>query len=80
VPKKVNAYVPPVKLNDTLFDSVVIAEMTVMATDPVLITLITGVPVDAYPPDPVKTVPVPFNDIVFVPYANVPVNPVMVNA
>jgi hypothetical protein len=46
-----------------------------MAVAPVLVTLITGVPVTLYVVAPVNIVPVLFKEIVLVPNANVPVNP-----
>jgi hypothetical protein len=39
----------------------------------------TGVPLTLYVVPPVKIVPVLFNEMVLVPYANVPVKPVMVS-
>ena len=62
-----------------LLASVAAPGITVMPVDPVLVTLITGVPDTECVVAPVKTVPVLFNEIVFVPNANVPVNPVMVS-
>lgn len=79
VAKNVSVYVPAVNLNDMLLASVAAPGITVMPVDPVLVTLITGVPDTECVVAPVKTVPVLFNEIVFVPNANVPVNPVMVS-
>ena len=62
-----------------LFVSVVIPGVTVIAVEPVLVTFMMGVPVTEYVVSPTKTVPVLFNEIVFVPYASVPVKPVIVS-
>ena len=75
----VKAYVPPVKLKDMALASVIAVVVTVMAVEPVLVTLITGVPVTVNVVAPVKTVPVLFSEMVFVPKASVPVNPVIVS-
>jgi hypothetical protein len=45
VPRNVRAYVPPVKLNDIELASVTAPGITEIAVEPVLMTLITGVPV-----------------------------------
>ena len=79
VPKNVRVYVPPVKLKDMLLASVTAPGRTVMPVDPVLVTLITGVPDTECVVAPVKTVPVLFKEIEFVPKANVPVYPVIVS-
>jgi hypothetical protein len=56
-----------------LFASVAMLGETLIAVDPVLVTLMTGVPVTAYPVPPEKTEPVLFTEIVLVPNAKVPV-------
>jgi hypothetical protein len=78
--KNVRAYVPPVKLNDIAFaPDTTVPALTVIAVEPVLVTFIMGVPVVVYVDAPVNIAPVLFSEIVFVPNANVPVNPVIVS-
>ena len=79
VVKNDRVYVPPVKLNEMLLASVTAPGSTVMPDAPVYVRLITGVPDIEQVVAPVKTVPVLFKEIVFVPKANVPPYPVIVS-
>jgi hypothetical protein len=51
----------------------------VLADEEVFVSRMSGVPVTENVVAPVKTVPVLFKEIVFVPNARVPVNPVIVS-
>lgn len=67
------------KLKEILLASVMAVTLTVVAVAVALVTLMTGVPVMEQVAAPVKMRPVLFNEIEFVPNANVPVNPVNVS-
>jgi hypothetical protein len=59
------------------FASVTDCEEIVLAVPEVFVSNIRGVPVIVQKTEPVNTVPVVFKEIVFVPNAKVPVNPVI---
>jgi hypothetical protein len=70
--------VPAVILKDIAFASETRPGFIVLAVALELVHIINGVPVTVMVVAPVKIVPVLFNDMVFVPNANVPVKPVQV--
>ena len=62
-----------------LLASVGVPALIVLEEDPTFVSRMSGVPVTENVVAPVKTVPVLFKEIVFVPNARVPVNPVIVS-
>ena len=70
--------VPAVNLKEMLLASVTAPGEMVLEVALLLVQIICGVPVTVMVVAPVKIVPVLFSEIVFVPKASVPVNPVQV--
>jgi hypothetical protein len=77
--KNESVYVPPVNLNDMALASFELPGVTPVATEPVVVTMMTGVPETVCVALAVKTVPVLFKEIVLVPKFKFMVELVIVN-